>query len=286
MRVKQLGILGLAFCISVGLSSRAVAASIDVDPELLRITAFGSAFPASQTDPVPIGTDGFRLNFISDGANGPLLDPVLVFLGIPTGGIAPTLTYDSGTAVVTNIQLGGTNVWGGTWDTAGPTPGLAGTFNSSSTGSAYDVAGIECSPPAGGTACNGSASQNFTNWDGATSGVSAWDIYVYQFTFNPDFATGTYADIASTLAANTFVIAFGCDSTTTRPDSTDVVCDGNANSFATPFTYAGLVTGGTSGGGQGSGGGGGGGQDVPEPVSLALFGLAAMGVAYRARMAK
>ena len=40
----------------------------------------------------------------------------------------------------------------------------------------------------------------------------------------------------------------------------------------------------TPGNGSGAGGGGGGGQVIPEPVMLTLFGVAMLGVAYRARV--
>jgi hypothetical protein len=209
-----------------------MSVAIPAQAELLRITPLGvsTSSYSGPTDPVPIGDDGFRLTY-HGGGKDVLLDPVLLILGIPTGEAAPTLTPgdDDGFTSV-SIQLGGTNVYGGSWNTA---TGLAGTFNGP--GTAYDLVGL--TP-------QGSPSQNYTNWTGAT-GLSSWDIYVYQLIFNPnmDAKEHDWAEFTGTLSSGTYVIGYGHDMVTRQnPGSTE----------STPFTFAGLVR-------------------VPEPATLSLL---------------
>ncbi len=239
------------------------AAAIETDPALLRLTPLGVSFSSysGPTDPVPISSPGFRLTYISDGkTHTGLYNPVMLILGVPTGNAAPTLTINGEAPLVTtpSIAIGGTDTYGGSWNT---TTGNAGTFDKTASkggNSAYDVVGFN---PAGNN------SENYGNWN-ASTGLTSWTLFVYSLTFSPgtfgtqsNFGVGDWVDIGATgLTGGTFVIAYGCDGVTgkTAPNN----CTGADDTFSTPFTYAGAIDGGnvtiTS--------------VAPEPASLLLIG--------------
>ncbi len=204
---------------------------------LLRITPTGIASSAyvGPTDPVPISPDGFRLS-LHGGGNYQLLDPVLLILAIPgTSLTAPTLSVSATSGFVQQtMQLGGASAYGGTWNAA---TGYAGNFNSSSKGSAYNVANL----------AGGSPSQNYTNWNAAT-GLTSWNLFVYQLTFNPNMTPNAPTDwvefATSTMPTGTFVIGYG----------QQLLKKGATNVYSTPYTFAGNV------------------QSVPEPTTLSLLG--------------
>lgn len=219
---------------------------------LIRITPLGVAVDEQTiTDPVPISPDGFRTSYWSNGnGQGTILDPLLLILATPTTavpGTAPGLTFKTSAPTnITdnaNIVLGGTNVYGGSWDT---TTGAAGTYDASTSNyggpgqqiSVYEYLGFD---PAG------SSSEKYSNWNDHT-GLSSWDLWIYQIAFNPDFSTGDWVEFNTTgLVEGSYVVGYGC----TSVDGS--YCSGPGSTQSTPFTFAGLVT-------------------VPEPGTLILLG--------------
>lgn len=211
--------------------------SVSSASALLRITPTGIASDAyvGPTDPVPISPDGFRLT-LHGGGNYQLLDPVLLILAIPGSSLtAPALSVSNTSGFVQQtLQLGGASAYGGTWNAA---TGYAGNFNSSSTGSAYSVANL----------AGGSASQNYANWNG-TTGLTSWNLFVYQLTFNPNMTPNAPTDwvefATNSMPTGSFVIGYG----------QQLVRRGSTAVYSTPYTFAGNV------------------QRVPEPTTLSLLG--------------
>jgi hypothetical protein len=230
--------LSLAFAVFLvlGASSPAMADNLFFTPFGVDLDTYGGP-----VDPVPIGSEGFRLTF-NGGGKKTVVDPVLLILGIPTGASAPTLTPvlpgDAFSAVVVDPGYSTSPYYGGSWDT---TTGFAGNFNSSSPANVYAFIGLDP---------DGVDSQNYTNWTGS-SPLTSWDIYVYGVTFTPDFnATNhDWIDFSSTpLPGETYVAAYGCLQVVNGH------CLNESKTQSTPFTRAGHTTG------------------VPEPSSMLLLG--------------
>ena len=230
----------------------------NAEAELIRMTPLGVADTSQVVlDPVPIGADGFRLTYHGNNTGDPILNPVLLIFATPDGA-TPGLTFSSSDpALTTGITLGGTNVYGGTWN---PLTGAAGTYDQTDANkSVYEAIGL--TPP-------GSPSESYTNWTGA-SGLTSWSLFVYQVTFNPLIDHGDWVQFSTTnLAAGSFVVGYGC--TALNPDVTPDRCNNSSSTESTPFTFAGMVSPPTK---------------VPEPATLTLFGvgLAAFGFVGRKR---
>jgi PEP-CTERM motif len=212
--------------------------------ELLRITPLGFS-PAGylgQTDPVLIGSEGFRLTYHSQGdGNYPWVNPVELILGIPGGLVAPLLTVITSPGLTVDLDLGGTStMYGGSWDT---TTGFAGTFTGSPISKVYDFIGFEP---------KGSASQNFSNW-GGYSGLNSWNLFVYALSFSPRMTPNQYVEFSAApdLPEGTFVIGYG------QEEVKKGTCGNPSCAQSTPFTFAGYVPEQT--------------QQVPEPASSVLL---------------
>jgi hypothetical protein len=212
-------------------------------------TALGTGSVAGEG----IGISANTLTIYDQGAAGSTAQsPILLIIAVPDvttsyvpPGISTVSTSGSGTWTG---SIAGSDVYGGTWNT---TTGSAGSFNSSSSGSVYNTAGIAND--------GGGSSQNWTNLstlDGQLGiNASSFDVFVYTLTgsSSADLAQTQYltVDFSGNLALGTFAMAYGCES----GNSTSSGCSPVGNVYSTPFTHVGDVT------------------SVPEPGSIALLGL-------------
>ena len=222
VRLKRLiGVLGMLLCLT--LAAPAEAALIRLTPQGWTPTDYEAAgFPL---DPAIIEADGFRLTY-HGGGNDQLVNPVMLILGLPNTTVAPTLTVGETSGFTSvRVDVGDTRTrYGGSWNT---TTGAAGTFTSSASGSVYDYIGFNP---------RGSASENYSNWNGAT-GITSWNLFVYAITFDPRMQHGNYVEFTTAgLPTGSYVVGYGCE--TLRSNG---LCGGQGNTESTPFTFAGMV---------------------------------------------
>ena len=206
-----------------------------------------------------IGIAANTLTIYDQGAaSSTVQSPLLLIIAVPDvnttyapPGISTVSTSGSGSWTG---SLAASDVYGGTWNT---TTGSAGSFNSSSAGSVYNLAGL--TDPGGLTGCSGGGcSESWTNLstlDGQLGiTASSFGVFVYTLTGSgsADLAQTQYltVDFSGNLALGTFAMAYGCQS----GNSTSADCTGG-NVYTTPFTHVGDAT------------------SVPEPGSMALLGL-------------
>lgn len=217
------------------------------------------------TEVNPLGSTALTIN--DHGGTGSILDPVWLILGFATTTSAlPGIILPSGASVLTSF--------------------IAGTPFTASTGlDIYEFLGL---PPQGG----GGDSESFGNWADAEAALALLNPSVVN-PFNPlvGFTIGVFEldglglssvhdtveiDFSgSGLPYGTMVVAFGCTLTPAHGHDPATPCGNPGDVYETPFTQSGLVT--TSGRIPSSG-------RLPEPGTLALLGLAMLGLTASRRL--
>jgi len=256
-------VMGVAVVIALGPAPLAAQTAVDeTDPPIF----IGNATCPDSTctnlyNGETIGIPSTSLTVWDQGAASKTTSTtILLIVAIPNTtsgapGIASVVNGPgvSGTGVG---QLGGPNVFGGTWNT---TTGFAGTLNGGSgSTTVYQVPGLPC--------CSGGGpSENFGNlqtWDANAPGVgvnaTSFGIFIYSLT-GVSLGQSQYITVnfsGGGLPVGTFVNASTCES----GSSTSVTCTGGAV-YSTPFTHTGLVT-----------------TPTPEPASMLLMGSGLLGL--------
>ena len=214
-------------------------------------------------DPDFINPTSINVGF---AGNHTAVSPLLVLVGVPNGGAAPTLSLTGGLTPAANGSYYGLHT-----ATTGTTVGtLEGTLTSG--GDAYATAGLT-------TGAGGGASESFVNWttspfpNGMTNldaGVGSFGIFAYAINVALSSGAGGNSPINIDLTGGNlngdYVIGYACD-------VAGATCSGG-NINETPFTNAGFVNGAPPPPPAAS-----------EPASLVLLGsaLTALGLIRRRR---
>lgn len=218
-----------------------------VDPQIYVCT--GCTAPPSPGDPNLINANSINVGFAGNHA---AVSPLLIIVGVPSSGVAPTISLPKGvSAAVGGTYYGLTNATTGT--TAGE---LEGMLQKTGCADAYTCSGLN-------SGSGGGASESFVNWTGnpfpngvsnPDAGVTSFNLYAYAIDFALNSGTGGNSPINIDLTGSTagdFVIAYDCAVSGTT------CTDGSIGS--TPFTDAGFV--------------------APESGSVALLGIVLLGFA-------
>jgi len=221
-----------------------------------------------KTIAVPKETEGLEGHtyaaywFFGDGSYSISSDPWYLLLAAPNyaGGAAPELDVDGIPAPSTD----------------------AGTFLPTTTGSIYDfTSGLTGISGGDGSM---SADNMFGSDEQTEFGSTPTSFEVFVYSVDGTLAPNTGGSILSTpnLIAGTFLAAIGGKRVFVFTEENGGVWVDAAGVFSTSFTFAGLVTGGSSSSSSSSGPGGGPGDGVllgPEPSSIVLLGTALLAVA-------
>jgi len=251
---------------ALGFAGVASAQTTIIDPNF-KVCPLGTAsVTGCNGDPNLITTAGVTVGVEGTSGAGPL-DPFLLLIAVPTGTAAPTIGSSTGLSVTfaTTAMYGQTNT---------PTAGLlSGLFTS---GDLYSFAGLT----------NGNSSMNFTNMTGTAEqtalGFIPASFTIYELVVDVLSVTNgtnlggapTVYDINLGLAVGDFVAAYGIEIFPLPTHGSDHVYD-------SAFTVSGLVTSSSSSGTSGQTSG-----NLPEPGTLALLGLAMLGLTFSRKLGR
>jgi hypothetical protein len=183
--------LVLAAVVVMGLAVGSAHAQTVIDPQISVLGACGTGLFGGETNGICNGTS-FSLE---NHSNKTLSTYMLVIVGLPGGGSAPTLKYNG-----TSYSAGGTGAWG--W--SGSSSQV--TFNSTSS----DV----CTLLGMNNGAGGCSSESFGNWAAADKAVngftpSSFGIYAYELPLGKS-GLGGFSSISmgftSPLALGSFVV--------------------------------------------------------------------------------
>jgi hypothetical protein len=258
---SKLGLVALATAGALTLGATgAFAGPSTTDPALLFISSSATTFCGSGGACViggevnPLTSTHLFIDFNSMSGAHSVTNPVLLIVGIPgTTSTAPainTTISHNGTAAGGTAQVGGTDVYGGDWNTG---TGLAPTAFTSGSPRVFEFLGLN----------DGVGSESFVNWASATNAItgstpSQYTVAVYELNPTTTFSAGDDLDVTLTgLANGDVVVAYACGVAGATCATGDV--------YDTPFTQAGVgdVTPTP--------------PPVPEPATLALLGSALAG---------
>ncbi len=257
----------VAFCLSLVCAFQTKAQTETViDPQLYVCT--GCTSPAGG-DPNVIDPTSINVGF---AGNHTAVAPLLIIVGVPSGGPAPTISLPSGvSAAAAGMYYGLPNNTSG-----GLTGVLEATLTSSGCANAYACSGLT-------TGAGGGSSESFTNWTtnpfpgGGTNpnvGVTTFNLYAYAIAFALNSGPGGNSPITidfTGINTGSFVIAYNC---ATAGSTCGATTSTKGDIGETPFTNAGVFTGGSPTP-----------PPTPEPASMLLMGtgLVAFGGILRRR---